>query len=56
MEEDGLFVRDLSPSVQSNAEDITTLQGKVSTLEENSKDYLTKDDFGSDDLNFISGE
>lgn len=56
MEEDGLFVRDLSPSVQSNAEDITTLQGKVSTLEENSKDYLTRDDFGSDDLNFISGE
>ena len=56
MEEDGLFVRDLSPSVQSNAEGITTLQGKVSTLEENSKDYLTRDDFGSDDLNFISGE
>lgn len=56
MEEDGLFVRDLSPSIQSNAEGITTLQGKVSTLEENSKDYLTRDDFGSDDLNFISGE
>lgn len=56
MEEDGLFVRDLSSSIQSNAEDITTLQGKVSTLEENSKDYLTRDDFGSDDLNFISGE
>ena len=56
MEEDGLFVRDLSPSVQSNTEGITTLQGKVSTLEENSKDYLTRDDFGSDDLNFISGE
>ena len=56
MEEDGLFVRDLSPSIQSNTEDITTLQGKVSTLEENSKDYLTRDDFGSDDLNFISGE
>ncbi len=56
MEEDGLFVRDLFPSIQSNAEGITTLQGKVSTLEENSKDYLTRDDFGSDDLNFISGE
>lgn len=56
MEEDGLFVRDLSPSIQSNTEGITTLQGKVSTLEENSKDYLTRDDFGSDDLNFISGE
>lgn len=56
MEEDGLFVIDLSPSIQSNAEGITTLQGKVSTLEENSKDYLTRDDFGSDDLNFISGE
>lgn len=56
MEEDGLFVRDLSPSIKSNAEGITTLQGKVSTLEENSKDYLTRDDFGSDDLNFISGE
>lgn len=56
MEEDGLFVRDLSSSIQSNTEGITTLQGKVSTLEENSKDYLTRDDFGSDDLNFISGE
>lgn len=56
MEEDGLFVRDLSPSIQSNTEGITTLQGKVSTLEENSKDYLTRDDFGSDDLNFISEE
>lgn len=55
MKEDGLYVKDLSSEIASNKSDISTLQGKVSSLETNEKNFLTKDDFGSDDLDFVTG-
>ncbi len=54
LKEDGLYVKDLSKEVSSNASEITQLHKDVQTLEEKSKDYLTKEDFGSDDLDFVS--
>lgn len=53
-ESDGLYVPDLSKTVTSNTLEIETLSDKLSEVENNQSNYLTREDFGSDDLDFVT--
>lgn len=54
MKEDGLYVPDLSENIANQTSEINTIKSQVKTLEDNEKNYLTRDNFGSDDLDFVS--
>ena len=50
----GLYVPDLSKEVSTASENIATLQEKVNTINESLEDFVTREELGGDDFDFVN--
>ena len=50
----GLYVPDLSKEVSTASENIETLQEKVNTINESLEDFVTREELGGDDFDFVN--